>query len=213
LLAQVEQMKQGREIVYGFLGVTVSDPTGRDRNNSGVKDGGAKIDAIEEKSPADGTPLKRNDVITAVNGQMVADSDGFIRMIGRSQVDQPAKLTVFRDRKSLEVTVTPKRRPMPPLAVNRETQRLRWRGITLSSVPQNWAKPGETGAPAGVYVIGVENAEAGKKLGVKQGSIITAIAGKAVRSIADLQEVLARMETEDPKLEIAADAAIATAQE
>ena len=59
------------------------------------------------------------------------------------------------------------------------SQRLRWRGITLSAVPQNWGKPGEP-VPAGVYVVGIENAEAGKKLGIKQGSIITRIAGHAI---------------------------------
>ena len=52
--------------------MTVTDPTVQDRNRAGVKDGGAKIEAIEAKSPADGTKLKANDVIVAVNGQPCA---------------------------------------------------------------------------------------------------------------------------------------------
>ena len=141
------------------------------------------------------------------------DSDAFIRMIGRSTVDEPATLLVFRDKKQHEVAVTPKKRPMPPLAVNRETQRLRWRGITLSAVPQNWAKPGE-GEPAGVYVVGLENPELAKKLGLKQGSIITAIAGKAVKGIADLQKIIdARPADDTPLFQTTDTAAIATAQQ
>jgi S1-C subfamily serine protease len=109
--------------------------------------------------------------------------------------------------------VTPKKRPMPPLAINRETQRLRWRGITLSAVPQNWAKPGE-GEPLGVYVVGLENPELAKKLKLKQGSIIKAIAGKAVKGIADLQKIIdSTPMAEDVNFETADTAAIATAQQ
>jgi serine protease Do len=213
LLQHIEELKAGREIVYGFLGVTVTDPTDRERKNSGAEAGGAKIEAIEAKSPADGSKLKANDVIIAVNGQPVKDSDAFIRMIGRSTVEQPATLLVFRDKKQVEVAVTPKKRPMPPLAVNRESQRLRWRGITLSAVPQNWAKPGE-GEPAGVYVVGLENVELAKKLKIKQGSIIKSIAGKAVKGIADLQKIIDALPLEDtPEFETADTAAIATAQQ
>src|SRR5205823_3487947 len=93
LLDHVEQLKSGREIVYGYLGVTVSDPTAREHASacgSNKIAGGAKIDSIEPKSPADGTKLKSDDVIVAFNGEQVADSDSFIRMIGGSAVDQAA---------------------------------------------------------------------------------------------------------------------------
>ena len=213
LLDEIDQLKQGREIVYGYLGVSVDDPTLRERAAAGVKDGGAKVEAIEKNSPAENTKLKPDDMIVALNGQPVPDSDTFIRMIGRSKTDVPATLTVMRDHKSLDVEVTPKRRPMPPLAVNRETQRLRWRGITLTAVPHNWAtKPGDA-APAGVYVVGIEDAEAGKKLGLKQGQIITAIAGKAIKSIEDLQKILDSVDFDAIKIDTADSAAVATAQQ
>jgi serine protease Do len=212
-LGHVAQLKQGREIVYGFLGVTVTDLTDEERASTNVKSGGAKIDSIEAKSPASGTKLKNNDIIVGVNGVAVKDSDGFIRIIGRSTVDQVATLQVMRDKKQIEIGVTPKKRPMPPLAINRETQRLRWRGMTLSSVPQNWGKPGE-GEPAGVYVVGLENPELAKKLKLKQGSIIKAIAGKAVKGIADLQKIIDSTPlAEDVNFETADTAAIATAQQ
>jgi serine protease Do len=217
MLGEVEQLKQGREIVYGYLGVTVSDPTLHDRNVAGVKAGGAKVDSIEAKSPADGSKLKSDDVIVAVNGTPIHDSDAFIRLVGRSQVDKTATLTVWREKKQVEVEVTPKRRAMPPLAVNRESQKLRWRGITLAAVPANWtpttpgAKAGE--APAGVYVLGVEDTEAAKKFGIKPGQIITAIAGQAIKSVADLQKVIDTIPPEDVKLQTADTAAIATAQQ
>ena len=87
------------------------------------------------------------------------------------------------------------------------------RGITLSAVPQNWAKPGEA-EPAGVYVVAVESPEIAKKLGIKQGSIIKAIAGQAVKSIADLQKIIDSTPLEgELSFETADTAAIATAQQ
>jgi S1-C subfamily serine protease len=100
---------------------------------------------------------------------------------------------------------------MPELAVNQRTQRLRWRGITLSSVPGNWSKAPGSAAPAGVYVVGIEDAEAGKKLGIKPGQIITAIAGNAVKSLADLQKVLDSINPDAIKIQTADSATVATA--
>lgn len=212
LLAHVDQLKQGREIVYGFLGVTVIDPTQRERTLAGVATGGTVVQRIEEKSPVHGSRLRKDDVVTAVNGIPVANSDAFIRMIGLSPIDKPVTLTVFRDRKPLDLVVTPQRRPMPPLAVNRQSQRLRWRGITLTAVPLNWPKSG-LAAPQGVYVVGIEDLEAGRKLGIKPGQIITSIAGKAITSVAELQTAINSLPLDDLKLETADGAAMATAQD
>jgi S1-C subfamily serine protease len=213
LLEHVEQLKQGREIVYGYVGITVSDPTGRDRDRAGVKEGGCRIDAIESKSPADGTKLRGDDVIVAVNGSSVDDADAFIRMVGHTPVEKIATLTVYRDRKPVQIEITPRRRPMPQVAINRESQRLRWRGITLTAVPQNWARQPGQPAPQGVYIVGIDDPEAGKKLGIKQGQIITAIAGKAIKSVAELQQAINSLPLDEVTLETSGGAAMATAQE
>ena len=210
MLAEVDRLKQGTEIVYGYLGVSVSDPTVRDRSTAGIaKTCGAHIDTIEAKSPADGTKLKVDDVVIALNGSDVADSDAFIRMIGQATVDVPAKVTVCRSGKHVDIEVTPRRRPLPQVAVTRETQRMRWRGITVSSMPLNWQ--GKTGE--GLFVVGVDDIDTGKKFNVKQGSIITTVAGKVVRTIADLQQVINSNPPESLKIETADSAAIATAQQ
>ena len=100
---------------------------------------------------------------------------------------------------------------MPSFAslVNRHTQRLHWRGITLSAVPRNWPD----GAAQGVYVVGMEDPEAGRKLGIKPGQIITSIAGKAITSVAELQAAINSLPLDDLKLETSEGAAMATAQE
>ena len=104
--------------------------------------------------------------------------------------------------------MTPRRRPMPAVAINRETQKLRWRGITLTAVPANWS------AKEGVYIVAIDDTAAGKKLGVKQGQVITSIAGKAIKGLADLQKLIDSVPLEEDVKFLTADgAAIATAQQ
>ncbi|HYO10508.1 MAG TPA: trypsin-like peptidase domain-containing protein [Tepidisphaeraceae bacterium] len=216
LMNQIDALKSGREVVYGYLGVTVSDPTLRDRNVAGIGRGagGAKVDAIEPRSPADGTKLKLNDVIVSLNGREVPDSDSFIRQIGQTPVDRPSKVMVYRQGRGVELELTPRRRPMPQVAINRENQRMRWRGLTLSSLPQNWHGPaGETAPVGGLFVVGIDDADTGKKLGLKQGSIITSVAGKVVRSISELQQIIDSTPPEMLEVKTVETAAVATAQQ
>src|SRR5438045_8959530 len=113
----------------------------------------------------------------------------------------------------MDLDGTPRRGPMPQVAVSRETQRIRWRGITVSCVPQSWqTKPG-TQTPTGLFVVGIDDADIGKKLGLKQGSIITSVAGKVVRSISELQQVIDSTPSDKLEVQTVETAAIATAQQ
>jgi S1-C subfamily serine protease len=192
IMATVADLKQGREIVYGYLGVLVSTPTARERRAAGMTaEGGARIDSIEPDSPAGKTSLKPGDIITDVNGQPIADSDHFVRMIGRMPVDQVSAVSVARSghAKALAVDVTPRRRPMPSVAITRESQRMRWRGMLLAPIPANWAGGKQDAKQQGLIVIGLEKDSPFAKR-VSQGSVITSIAGKAVSSLADLQRIV-----------------------
>src|SRR5688572_14818888 len=133
LLETVKELKQGREIVYGYLGVLVSTPTSRERKVAGVEKAiGARIDSIEADTPASKADLKAGDVIVALNGEEIDDGDDFVRVIGRTPVEKPATIQLARGGKTVNVEVTPRQRPMPSVAVTRERQRLRWQGLVLS---------------------------------------------------------------------------------
>ena len=103
---------------------------------------------------------------------------------------------------------------MPQLAVKRETQRMRWRGITVASLPENWqTAKGATAPTSGLFVVGVDDADVAKKLNLKQGSIITSVAGKVVRSISELQQVIENTPPDKADVQTVETAAIATAQQ
>jgi len=192
LLGVVRQIKEGREVVYGYLGVTVATPTARERARAGLREElGARIDYIEADSPASGSTLRVDDVVVQIDGQLVQDSDQFVRVIGTASVERPVQLNVYRDGKAATVSVMLRRRQLPSVAVTRENRRLRWRGMLLGPIPANWEVAAASGKPAsGLLVLGVEADSPASKEGIKAGSIITAVAGRAVADVTQLQRII-----------------------
>jgi len=54
------------------------------------------------------------DVITAIDGQTVSSMDDLLSFLQQAKVDQKVKLTIDRNGKSMEVTVTLAARPANP---------------------------------------------------------------------------------------------------
>ena len=190
MLDTVKELKQGREIVYGYLGILVSTPTSRERKTAGIETTiGARVDSVEADTPASKVDLQVGDVIVSLNDEQIDDGDDFVRVIGRCPVDKAATINLSRGGKSVTLAVTPRRRPMPHVAVTRESQRLRWQGLVLSSVPANF-KDAKAVAATGLIVVGMDESSPLAKKGIALGTVITTVAGKAVGSIMELQKII-----------------------
>jgi S1-C subfamily serine protease len=190
LLKEVEQLKQGNEVVYAYLGVMVSNATPRQRRAASINDDlGVVIDSIEKDSPA-GDTLKPGDVVTGLNNVEVSDSDQFVQLIGRASVDEPARVQLRREGKPLTLSIKLRRRELPSVAINRANQRLRWQGMLIGPIPANWDFGPVARRPAGLMVIGVDPTSALSRSGVRSGAIITKVGGKAVSGVIDLQTIL-----------------------
>ena len=210
LLDTVKELKQGREIVYGYLGILVSTPTARERKTAGIdKPIGARVDSVEADTPASKVDLQVGDVIVSLNDEQIDDGDDFVRVIGRCPVDKAAKLSLARGGKSVTLAVTPRRRPMPHVAVTRESQRLRWQGLVLSTVPANF-KDAKAAATTGLIVVGMDESSPLAKKGIALGTVITSVAGKAVGSILELQKIIEATPQDQWEIRTAAPAALAS---
>ena len=203
LLALVQDLKQGKEIVYGYLGLIVTTPTERDRHGAGIADSiGARVDSVQSDSPAAGGQVKENDILTAIDGKPIADSDAFVQMIGCAPVTRPVQIALVRDGKPMQIAMTLRRRQMPVAAVTHDRQRLRWGGMIL----------GVRGTGGdGLMVFGIDSNSPFAKLGVHEGTIITTVAGKTVSGVIDLQSIINDTPIEQCDLGIAPNANLATA--
>lgn len=189
LLEKIRMLKQGGEVVYGYLGVMVSTPSERERRVVGLDASlGARIDTVEPGSPADPV-LRVGDYVLEVSGRPVHDSDHFVRLIGRSTVEQPTELKIVRDGTLRTVKVQLRKRQLPTVAVHRDNVRLRWRGMVLGPVPSHWSSGGSV-QEGGVMVVNVDPNSPFAAMGITPGTVIQRVAGQTIRSLADLQRVI-----------------------
>jgi len=210
MLAEVEELKQGKEVVYGYVGVSVSTATQHERQIAGLKqDAGVRVDGVENNSPASNANLKDDDLIVQIGDRMVKDSDGFVRLVGDAPVDHPTKFVVYRGNRMINVAVTLRRRPMPQVAINRENQRFHWNGMLLGPIPANWDQKKEA-KPNGLMVLAIDAANKAKNK-IMQGAIISSIGGKAISSIVELQQVLNTLPADQCTIETIRDRTVAAA--
>src|SRR4051812_15939293 len=96
LLQSVEDLKQGREIIYAYMGAHVMTPTPRERRDAGVEaEYGALIDEVDADSPAAAAGLKAGDLVVRVNNELMLDGEHFIRFVGASAIGTPMPVKVY----------------------------------------------------------------------------------------------------------------------
>ncbi|MGA3068218.1 MAG: trypsin-like peptidase domain-containing protein [Tepidisphaeraceae bacterium] len=210
LLSEVASLRQGKEIAYSYLGVIVTTPTPSERQQLNLTDiSGARIESTEPASPAAAPGgLQVGDIVIAMQNQKIADSDQFVRQVGSWPIGQPLHLQVLRDGHSKQITLTPIKRPIQ-YAICEQTQRLHWRGALLGPIPDNWlgataiAAASKDKRVSGLLVIAVNDDSPLKSQGLSPGSVVTAIGGRPVNSILEMQTILNELPPSQCSLQLA----------
>ncbi|MGE5608920.1 MAG: trypsin-like peptidase domain-containing protein [Bacillota bacterium] len=213
VMARINSMKRGCEVVAGYLGVTVTIPTPQQRAAAKLPAaGGAYIERIEPESPAAECGLKVGDIITEMDGEAVHSSDHLSALVCSCPVGTPIKVAIRRDDRSSVINVTLRRRQLPNAGIWRESQRLRWRGLLLAQASSNCSDGHGKTSASGVMVLGVEKDSPLSKQGVTPGSIITSIGSRPVRDLLEMLEIINDVPAEQCHLQLAAPPVAATAQ-
>ncbi len=177
----ISQLKKTGSVRRGWLGVTIQNVTEDIAKSVGLdKPKGAIISKFAENAPASGSGVSVGDVIVKVDGKEIEDSRDLARTIaGRAPKDK-VNVTVVRDGKLQDFTVTlgalPGAQQLAALQsgkpVGEEMEDL---GLTL--VP---ATSYEGAGEAGVVITDIKpNSEAAGK-GLKTGDVILEVAGAPV---------------------------------
>ena len=99
-----EIVKNGK-VQHVALGVTVSMSTAT-ATADGVTRAGSGVTAVTSGGPAEKAGVKSGDVIVGYNGKSVTNSYSLLGFVRASAMGDTAKLTVVRDGKTIELTVT-----------------------------------------------------------------------------------------------------------
>ena len=177
----VEQLKDNGKVARGWLGVQIQ-PVSQDIADSlGLKEAkGAIVDKAEKDSPAAAAGLKDGDVITAVNGEAVADSHDLARKIAALGPKKDADLTFVRNGATQTVKVqlgslSDGRQASADTPEQGGKDALAKLGMTLEP-----ATAVEGAGKTGVVVADVDPDGAAAQKGLQTGDVILAVAGKAV---------------------------------
>jgi serine protease Do len=195
LLDEVALLRQGREIEYGYIGVNVSTPSARERELAHVPaNEGVTIDSVDPDERAAGV-LEPGDIVYGFDGVAISDCDQFVRVVGRASViERQISIAASRNGQLLTLSIKPRKRTLSPMAVCRDTQRLRWRGLLLGPIPVG-STCGETQASdstaaTGVMVFGIDDDSPARKDGLLVGSVITAIGNHPISDLLTLQKLI-----------------------
>ncbi len=97
----VAELREKGRIERGWLGVAMQD----------IREHGVAIAEVGRNGPAGKAGLRAGDIVTAVNGQTVEDSNALLRAVAAIPPGQTARLTVQRQGREIELSVTVGRRP------------------------------------------------------------------------------------------------------
>ena len=95
------------KVIRGWLGVSIKDLTPDQVKSMHLKDNkGALVMDVMPDSPAQKAGLKKNDVVIKYQGNKIDDSASLQSSVGDTTVGKKASMTVLRDGKSIDLSVT-----------------------------------------------------------------------------------------------------------
>jgi serine protease Do len=193
--ALLPQLRKEGVVTRGYLGAQVQDLTAELARGLGVPvQKGAIVASLVERGPGARAGLKRDDVITAVNGQPVESASALTRSIALLRPGSTATLKVYRGAKALDVKVEVGKRPdLEGVGgagdASSEQEALSRLGLGIANVPpQLEGRPGE--GPEGALITEVRPGSPAAVAELQPGMVVVEVNQKPVQSARQLAGVL-----------------------
>jgi serine protease Do len=194
-------IKDGR-VRRGMLGINIQNITEDTAEALGLTERtGVLVSNVRQGSAADKAGVKRGDIVTAINGEKIDDSNVLRNKVAGTLPGTEIKLTVVRDGKSQELTATldefdqESARSTTSGPNNGDNSGPRGQagklGLTLEPLtPETARRLGLESGSEGVVVTEVDPSGPAADEGVARGDVILEINRKAVNSTADVSSAL-----------------------
>ncbi len=188
-----ESLIKTGKVVRGYLGVAIQELTPSLVKSFGLKEPkGALVSDVTEDSPAERSGLQQGDVIISYQGSPITDPAALQRAVTRTPVGTKAVLTVMRNGREKDLTVT----------IGEQSDRVKvasagdtagehaLAGLEVQNLdPKTARELGLQGRPRGVVIVNVEPDSTGERAGLTQGDVIREINRKPISSVQDFEKV------------------------
>ncbi len=107
-----EQLVEHGTVTRAYLGVALDrEFTQPEAHRLGmVRPVGARVEGVTAGGPAAKADIRLNDVILEFDGTPIDDDDHLMTVVGMTAVDRSVKVVIFRNRKSMDLTIPVARR-------------------------------------------------------------------------------------------------------
>jgi S1-C subfamily serine protease len=172
------------QVHRGMIGVTIQPVTSDIASSLGLTQvRGALVNSVQPGSPADKAGIRRGDVITAVNGSAIKDSNDLRNDVAQMTPGSTAKMTVVRDGKEQTIDVTlAELKAAGPAGEEGNGGSDHSGGFGMSVEPLTKERAQELGiqAASGVVISDVQPGGRAADAGLRAGDVITEVDRKPV---------------------------------
>lgn len=198
----MDQLLKDGKVRRGMLGVNIQNITDDTAKALELKStSGILVSNVQSGSAADKAGVKRGDIITAINGEKIEDSNVLRNKVAGTTPGTEIKLTIARDGKEIELTATldefkANDSKQGPGGKNRnnegEPQNQSGKlGVNLEPVTPEIAKRlGIEADSDGLIVTDVDQSGPAAEAGITKNDVILEVNRKSVKSVADVQSAL-----------------------
>lgn len=200
-----ENLRDHGKVTRGFLGVSISDVNvipGRAKAVGYKERTGAFVSEVRNDTPAQGK-LEPNDIIVAVNDQRVDTAQALRLKIATIPPGEEVNLSVFRDGKLQNVSLTLAAFPDDPQQASNTQQREKTTdsdgiGASLTDATANRLKSfGLPDNAKGALVTAVKAGSPGQLAGLEVGDLITRIGDKPINNAQEAVDALKNVKLSD----------------
>lgn len=191
----MNQIVEHGTVVRGYLGLLPQDVSPEIAKQFGLNEPtGALVATVEANTPSAKAGLKRGDVILKVNGETVNSANELRLKISQTAPGTTDHLTIWRDGKTQDVSVTLAQLPNQTAENTNEGENSgpgAMQGVQVQSVTADVTQ--QLGLPdgtRGVVITSVDQASPGAAAGLQEGMIIQEINHKPVNNVQEYRAAL-----------------------
>jgi len=192
------QIIKGGKVTRGSIGITFLEANEAALRVYGAKSGGVLVNEVQPKGPAEKAGVKPEDVIVAINAKPIKNGEELVGIVADSPVGTALKLSLLRDGKPTDATVTvgdrtevfkemlAESRPEPE--DSRQGTEVMF-GISVANITRDQRRQWELDETGGVAVTNVEGASFADDVGLVKNDVILSINRRPVTSVQDVRNL------------------------
>jgi serine protease Do len=199
----MQQLLKDGMVHRGYLGIQMKDLIDRDlATRLGVGDqGGVLVTQVFDKGPASKAGVQEGDVITDVAGTPIREGHDLQNIVANQSLGKPVELTVIRDMKPKNLSVTIEEQPAdygkvrltaPRMPRQAPTVPLDSVGLEATDMTPELAEKLGVKDGAGALIMSVEPNGVAAEAGLGRGMVVVRADKQVIKSVADLKDYLAK---------------------